>query len=385
MARKIDKYLVRYGDSFWKIGIRIFFWKLTRLFSFRLPMFPKNDSVCRVAFILKGGVGDILVAMNFVQNFSSWLHVEQAIDLGIPTRRALLSTVQELSRGQTFLRKIVSPHRLSHDYDLLIEIVRYPNILYSNKKKLSQRAPALAAWIESVEKFQRENPLLYRHGTPGDYLGARWTLLQGQNRLSQADVGGKIGVKSVFCPQHSIPVPEVLKKFGLENRPFLTLQRGVGGGNRNVSTKLWPEEHYKNFVALFKKRFPEIPVVQLGTEKNPPIPGCDLDLRGKTTFAEVMALVAEASVHLDGECGMVHLRHFLNGRPSVVLFGPTDERFYGYPENINLRSNACPGGCEWLSVFYTTCCSRGFAENECLTRLSPETVLDGVAKILEKA
>lgn len=387
-SRKMDQYLAKYGDSGFKTFWMFLLWNIGRLFSFRGPIRPKKDSTVRIACVLKGGVGDILVAMCFVQNFDRFLasdsSVDHLIDLGIPTKRALLDTVQTLSRHQTFFRNIVAPRQLQNDYDLVFEMVRFPKILYFNKKKVLTLAPKLAQWVEAVERFHRENPLLLRHATPGDYLGARWTLLQGRNRLSQADIGGIIGVESIFRPHLSADRSTVRAKFSLENVRFVTIQRGVGGGNRNVSTKLWPLDSYERLVVLTKKRFPDVKIVQIGTKKNLPIPGVDLDLRGETAFEEVMTLVAEADVHLDGECGMVHLRHFLNAKPSLVLFGPTDEAFYGYPENINLRSDACPGGCEWLSASYTTCCPRGLDENECLTRLSPETVLDSLAKLLER-
>ena len=55
---------------------------------------------------------------------------------------------------------------------------------------------------------------------------------------------------------------------------------------------------------------------------------------------------------------MVHARHFLGGGTSVVLFGPTDERFYGYPENVNLSRRFCPFACElidddWIQLALT--------------------------------
>jgi len=65
------------------------------------------------------------------------------------------------------------------------------------------------------------------------------------------------------------------------------------------------------------------------------------------------------------------------------LFGPTDKQFYGYAENINLLSDACAGGCEWMTAVYSTKCPRGFKDNKCLTSLSPETVLSHVIKTLE--
>lgn len=69
--------------------------------------------------------------------------------------------------------------------------------------------------------------------------------------------------------------------------------------------------------------------------------GVDIDLVGETSIAELMALLKESQVHLDGECGMVHIRHFVCQKPSIVLFGPTSPKLKGYKENINLRNDGC--------------------------------------------
>ena len=165
------------------------------------------------------------------------------------------------------------------------------------------------------------------------------------------------------------------------------MQRGIGGGRSadlNVSTRLWPASRYAALNTLIRERYPDLVLVQLGSERTDPLAGIHLDLRGKTTFDEMLVLLAKSRCHIDAECGMVHFRHFLKAGPSIVFFGPTFEDFIGYEENINLRSDACPGGCEWLYGEYSKKCIRGFSENVCLTQLSEKTVFEKLVGVLKK-
>jgi ADP-heptose:LPS heptosyltransferase len=84
-----------------------------------------------------------------------------------------------------------------------------------------------------------------------------------------------------------------------------------------------------------------------------------------------------AYYHIDGECGMVHLRHFLSAKPSIVLFGPTKKDFYGYPENINISSNMCIG-CEWIHERWRTQCLKTGDNAMCLQTIQPSFVIEKI-------
>ena len=383
---KIDRYLEKYGSSPWKANLRFFLWFLMQ--PFRIPlrwMHPKRDKICRIAFDLRGGVGDIIVALNFIQNFSRFLDaekVEHVIDLYVPPNKERRTITKVLCRGQSFVRSVRPPSMLRRDCDLHIEIFRAPDPLYINRPKVVTLSPKLLDWCDALVAFRNENRLVYRNGTPGNYIGTQLAILQGRNRLQLGDFGNLIGVKSTFRPEIPPNFRETLAKFGLTDTPFITLQRGIGGGDRNAGTRLWPQEHYEKLIAMVHERLPGVKIVQLGVLRNLPLCGVDVDLRGKTSFEELAAILTASRCHIDGECGMVHLRHFFSAGPSVVLFGPTNEHFYGYPENFNLRSDACPGGCELITTYYVRKCPRGLDENVCLTRILPETVLEKIAETL---
>ena len=50
-------------------------------------------------------------------------------------------------------------------------------------------------------------------------------------------------------------------------------------------------------------------------------------------WGDLKILLKNALYHIDGECGMVHLRKALKTGPSVVLFGPTPIKFFSYSNN----------------------------------------------------
>ena len=382
VSRKSEQYNARYGSNPLKACFRFWLWNIAQLFYFPPSMHPKADDICRIGIRLKGGVGDIIVSLNYLQNLRRYFGCEFAFDIYVQDKRELFEIVQTLCREQDFVKQVFPFSKLKREYDLYIEMVRYVEIKFCNESKINRLYPGLHDWCQRVNDFHRANPVAYRYATYGDYVGTKLAQLHGHNRLKQADVDNTVQVKSVFQPKIVVDKHETFAKFSLENKRFITIQRGVGGGDRNDSTRLWPLEYYETLVRLIKERMPEVCVVQVGTLRNTPICGVDTDLRGKTSFDEVMVLIREADCHVDGECGLVHLRHFLQGGPSVVLFGPTSEQFYGYEENINLRSDACAGGCEWITPLYSAKCPRGFDENMCLTKLLPEVVLEHVLETL---
>ena len=382
-SRKSEQYHARYGNKPWKANCYFLLWNLAQLIPFRRSMRPKSDNVCRIGVALKGGVGDMLITLNYLQSLHQFLGGNLVFDLYVKKKRGLCEIVQTLCQEQHFVKQVFPASQLKRDYDLYVDMIRYPDILYCNESKIRSLSPKLHQWCLTVDQFRKDNPIVYRSGTHGDFIGMKLAILQGHNRLQQANVDSLVPVESIFQPKILVDPRETLNKFSLGNTRFITMNRGIGHMGSNDSTRLWPHQHYETLARLIKERMPDVKLVQVGTKGRVFINGIDEDLRGKTSFEEVMVLMKQSSCHIDGECGLVHLRHFLHGGTSVVLFGPTDERFLGYAENINIRSDACPGGCEWITANYNAKCPRGFKENECLSRLLPEEVLSHVIKTLE--
>ena len=119
--------------------------------------------------------------------------------------------------------------------------------------------------------------------------------------------------------------------------------------------------------------------MQIGDKKCIALENTDLNLCGQTSFDELLVILNEAKLHIDGDCGMVHLRHFMEAKPSVVLFGPTSKKFYEYSENINISANVCTG-CEWVTNDWMNRCIKTDSSADCMNSLTAETVMNEIKK-----
>ena len=108
----------------------------------------------------------------------------------------------------------------------------------------------------------------------------------------------------------------------------------------------------------------------------------DIDLRGQTTIEELFVLLKYAKLHISQEGGMPIIRHFVKGGMSIVLFGPTDERFFGFEENVNLHARTCPFACEWLTNDWMRRCLKSNGLSECMKNITVDSVMENIRKVL---
>jgi heptosyltransferase-2 len=97
------------------------------------------------------------------------------------------------------------------------------------------------------------------------------------------------------------------------------------------------------------------------------------DLAGKTTLAEVVALIRRAAVVVTNDSGAMHIAAAL-GRPAVSIFGPTNPAQvgpYGQPESV-VRLNLPCSPCNFRRLGQ---CPNGHA---CMRDLTVEMVMSRV-------
>ncbi|WAW00359.1 hypothetical protein NB636_02695 [Oxalobacter aliiformigenes] len=134
-----------------------------------------------------------------------------------------------------------------------------------------------------------------------------------------------------------------------------------------------------------KLSFPDIKIVQLGVshERCESMQNIDINLIEKTTLPDIAALLKNAWLHIDCEGGLVHLRHALKGGKSVVIFGPTSPSFFGYSENINIRSDLCKYPCEWLTENWQKKCIRKSNKHICMKSINADIVMNKILEIFQ--
>ncbi len=338
-----------------------------------------------IVFSVKGGLGDLLLATNYIHRVRQYL-CDADFDYKIcyhsqPLLRAFCTSLPGVVEAGTKLDKMSGA--------LKVELNRFPRTIAGDKETLSRYSPRLGRLLRAWDNFRTHNRKFFDFMPQMDGLGNKYTQILGAKRISQADIGGVLGMDETYLAPISYPAPEsekkILDKLGLSaTAPFITLQRGQGLVIKTATNnKLWPVDYYNDLIRLIRHQWPQYTLVQLGTNRegfNEDFAGVDVNLRGKTSLEEIKVVLRYAALHIDCEGGLVHLRHALHAGPSVVLFGPTSPEVYGYKENLNLRSTACKYPCEWVTNDWVSRCARRGNKNCCMKELMPQFVFAQMQK-----
>lgn len=336
----------------------------------------------RLMFITGGGAGSIFPQANFIYCVRRFLDGEPVfitvfghkseelnqIVFGDGTITACVYSASEIGRAA--------------DGDLVIQLNFYPEILKQNQERI-QVSAKLAALVQNWQDFFGKDPtrnfcLKHPYYDVQSYI---YAINNGRNCLNCFDINGHIGMSGEYVWHPRIEdEPDYLKKLGLQERKYITLQWGATPGMaQKTSPKIWLRKYYEELVPLLKKFFPSHKIVQLGEEGNSePIQGVEVNLLSQTSWNELGILLQNAWLHIDGECGMVHFRKALMGGPSVVLFGPTPVEFYGYEDNLNITANACKHWCARLKESWAMRCVRGDGTPRCMASITPGRVLERI-------
>lgn len=150
---------------------------------------------------------------------------------------------------------------------------------------------------------------------------------------------------------------------------------GNGGSVRIIH---WPKKNFTKFVEIMQNRFPEIHLVQLGSERDPLIDGVE-DLRGKTTIEESYHLLKKSKGCLTNDSFLAFLAS-ASGSPTFIVYGnqnPNHFRPFGHPDIFvfggNFRCTPCMR--DW--------CLLTFGLTTCLAFPSVKEVFEKVESILE--
>jgi ADP-heptose:LPS heptosyltransferase len=98
------------------------------------------------------------------------------------------------------------------------------------------------------------------------------------------------------------------------------------GGNNPKSYPYWKE---------FLKGLNGQKVVQIGVEGEEKL---TKDFRKNLPFKEIEKLIQECDIWVSVDNFLPHMAHHLK-KPGIVLFGQSDPKIYGYPENQNLLAD----------------------------------------------
>lgn len=348
-----------------------------------------NTNKLSIAIRLDGGIGDNLVLTLWVKEFSKHLDENCFIDLFPNINRNNLGVV---AQEHTFVNKVYVLEQfnsLKNKYNVVICFRRFPYF-----EKFNLRTDCLSSDTlyflnllhEKYTSFYKDNSKFFILGSSVDTLIDLWSICRGEKRIQQPDIDNLFNISEktpLYLSLQDLSYKAYLD-YGLNKKKYITITRSVDQNyDINNNVRCWPLKYYEELIRLLKKVFPELYFVQLGPSTSIPIDGVDLNLLGKTSLEEVKGILKQSLLHIDGECGMVHIKHFLNG-VSVVLFAQTSIEYLGYSNNINLKSDGCPHWCEWISDNWQNHCIRGFKNPPCMEELKPEYIFDNIYPVLNR-
>ena len=322
------------------------------------------------------GLGGIIISLNWVCYFYEKFCKGKNVDL-------YCSSFNEKILDNfipSFANKTPAQEVEKDTCDLKLFLVRCPQVIDANLEKIKKLNPelfeAVLQYISNEEKYGVFFKLSYKrdaitHNIPSSNI-KRW---------HQPDLADLFNITEDFILPIEIPHEKAtLEKFRLEKKKYITINREVGIGGDN-SPKLWPVENFVELIEKLKISFPQYTIVEVGTGKGTPLKNVHLNLAGKTSLNEIKAILKNSLLHIDGEGGLVHLRHALKGGTSCVLFGPSSPEVLGYSENINLSSKACPIYCEFYHDDWLKECVKG-TNAVCIKSLTPTFVFSKIQDYL---
>lgn len=172
------------------------------------------------------------------------------------------------------------------------------------------------------------------------------------------------------------------------------LRAGVGPGVRymviapgsNWETKNWPAEKFGQAARLLRTRCGLVPVV-VGTADQWPMAEAiraqepdAADLCGKSSLAELAAVIEGAAVLLANDSGPLHIADALD-MPMVGVFGPTDPRIVGPFNRVDgVVQGDC--SCRCCGIRKLAQCPHG---HRCMRALDAEAVADMTERQITRA
>ena len=343
-----------------------------------------------VGIKIEGGVGDYIIAANYIYKFKQKYYIPaMVIDVFyVRNQEAAQSILGEgLIDRQYLIVDGVAEESLYRKYDLFIRLSRYPVFQNRNPQKIQMYNPELLAYVQALEKFRWKNARFFDRGALFDGQSAMLSNIYDTKRIQQGDIDGLLEISEEY--EFSMKVrdnsEEYLRGIGLTADRYILIVASADARNGGVvNNKLWPEEYWNLLIEQIKAAYPQYKIVLIGDSSiHENTINVDLNLSGTTCFEDVKIIVRDAALLISSEGGMVHLRHALTDKKSLVLFGPTDMEFYGYSNNINIRSSVCKYACEWIcKEWFHHCVHKEL--KACMWALTPKMVMKEVDKFFEE-
>ncbi len=169
------------------------------------------------------------------------------------------------------------------------------------------------------------------------------------------------------------------RRFNPENRPLVGLNPGAAYG----PAKRWPAEDYAALAGRMVTDFDAMVAVfgtdddkEAGRMISEAVPGRCLDLTGRTTLAQAMAMIGRLNLFITNDSGLMHVAAALKV-PLAAIFGSTDPVATGpFAERVRIVRKEFD-----CQPCFATECKRDF---RCMTAIGVDDVMAAAAELLKE-
>ena len=338
----------------------------------------KQDDILYISFYPTGGFGDYIISSKLLDEISQIVPCK----IDVYCENVTFGKAVYEGREKVEIFPINTFYSQMWKYDLALKVEHFIHIEKQNANKIAKINPIFMDKLNKLGHGYRTYYPDVEQQWFRENIHFRRCEIKGINRWTELSHEGifKIEDQKTWIPMRE-EYKKRLQELGLNEKKYITLNRGADSmGRSKMQTKVWPLEHYNDFVVLFKNQYPDIEIVQVGASGNAKIRGVDKYILGESL--EVTKWILKGSIlHLDCEGGLVHLATQLDTKCAVV-FGPTPKHFYEYPQNINMVYEGC-NNCMGTHPEWAFECYKGLSEPECMYKVTPEIVMKNIKSYMD--
>lgn len=247
------------------------------------------------------------------------------------------------------------------------------------------RITPIIAFISSKYKVGFRTPKQLRH-----YLFDNWVLhIKGKHEVECfCDIVKTLGVevkdKNLFLkivPEVKKKIKDILNHYDIQEKKFVIIHPGCG---IHGYYRQWDIDRYAIVAEYIRSKYGYKIVltgskddIKLSKEFRKFYKKDYLDLIGKTTLQELIALVSLTKFILCGNTGVLHIAAALS-IPTIAIHGPTDPKKWGPwgGGHVVIKSDLVCAPCLYLGFEY------GCNKKECLKKISADVVKYNIDKLL---
>ena len=345
-------------------------------------LFSESTNSIYICISITGGIGDVICIARWIRQVKKHFGMLIIIDVFFTSPEMTRFILQPIGVRDVFSDLLF--RRSCSAYDAVFTVNQF--VLSHESKFKTERIlsiiPEFIYFIKDINKSLIPYQKYIDYHPTLDGLFADLVVEQG---LTRKDFLSAI---SGFTPPDSALPLELtdelfLKEIGLNDSQYITIHDGWDANIKKASvrpTKSYPVDLFAEAINLIKNQYPNIKIVQVGSNTGSAIVGIDINLRGFTSLAQCALILKQAKAHIDTESGLVHLATSL-GTSCVVMFGPTNISYYGYPENKNIKPKEC-WNCMHVTDTWMESCPLNYTTLKCVPSILPNEILMAMSEII---